>query len=47
MESPKLAVDGMFCSTKRTIGRMPPTIKCTNKVIIWATVSDVKKNEVT
>lgn len=30
-----------------TSGRIPPTIKCTNRVRIWAMTSEVKKEEVT
>ena len=34
MESPKYAVEGMFWSTKMTIGMIPPSAKCMNKVMI-------------
>jgi hypothetical protein len=46
IESPKLAVFGIFCNTKITKGRMPPTRKWTKRVMIWATVSPVNTNEV-
>ena len=46
IESPKSAVDGMFWSTKITIGMIPPNKKWTNNVIICATVSLVKKKDV-
>ena len=46
IESPRLAVDGMFWRTKMINGRIPPTKKWTKSVIIYATVSPVKKNDV-
>ena len=46
IESPRLAVFGMFWRTKMTNGRIPPTKKCMKSVMICATVSPVKKNDV-
>jgi len=46
MESPRSAVDGMFWRTKITIGMIPPSKKWMNRVMICATVSEVKKNAV-
>ena len=47
IESPRSAVEGIFWSTKMTIGMIPPSAKWTKRVIICATVSDSKANDVT
>lgn len=47
IESPRAAVDGMFCRKKIMIGKIPPNKKCRNRVMIYATVSPVKRKDVT
>lgn len=37
----------MFCRKKIMIGKIPPNKKCRNRVMIYATVSPVKRKDVT